>query len=223
MNAPATGDWQDQHGTNHLTPSASRPTATEGVTFRQAVDTETVRRWLDKSGNGRHLDQATLANQPTLTSGKIVFGLSKGMTHTLELPGEYSAFAVAKKTSAGAGYNIILYARQAALFASGASVDQWGMYATTDILSGKSLLTEKCIGVISPTDTSVLLLDGAETITATRGARFTSGGSVVGAANGMLSNLLGNISELVVCNVAVPVSSGQKIIKYLSRKWGVAT
>jgi hypothetical protein len=68
MNAPATGDWLDQHGSNHLTPSASRPTATTGVTFNVAQDGQTVRRWLDKSGNGRHLDQATLANQPTFAA-----------------------------------------------------------------------------------------------------------------------------------------------------------
>jgi hypothetical protein len=68
MNAPATGDWLDQHGTNHLTPSVSRPTATTGVTFNVAQDGQTVRRWLDKSGNGRHLDQATLAAQPILTA-----------------------------------------------------------------------------------------------------------------------------------------------------------
>jgi hypothetical protein len=71
MNAPATGDWQDQHGDNDLTPSASRPTATEGVTFRAAADTETVRRWLDRSGNGRNLDQAVLANQPTLSAAGL--------------------------------------------------------------------------------------------------------------------------------------------------------
>jgi hypothetical protein len=63
MNAPATGDWLDQHGTNHLTPSASRPTATTGVTFNVAQDGQTVRRWLDKSGNNRHLNQADLVNQ----------------------------------------------------------------------------------------------------------------------------------------------------------------
>ena len=38
-----------------------------------ATDGQTVRRWLDRSGNGRHLDQATLAQQPTLTAGRLVF------------------------------------------------------------------------------------------------------------------------------------------------------
>jgi hypothetical protein len=33
-----------------------------------ASDGQTVRRWLDKSGNGRHLEQADLANQPIFTN-----------------------------------------------------------------------------------------------------------------------------------------------------------
>lgn len=33
-----------------------------------ATDGQTVRRWLDKSGNGNHLNQATLANQPTISA-----------------------------------------------------------------------------------------------------------------------------------------------------------
>jgi hypothetical protein len=37
-----------------------------------ATNGQTVRRWLDKSGNGRHLDQADLALQPTFTDGRIV-------------------------------------------------------------------------------------------------------------------------------------------------------
>ena len=39
-----------------------------------ATDGQTVRRWLDRSGNGRHLDQATLANQPTFSGGSVMFG-----------------------------------------------------------------------------------------------------------------------------------------------------
>jgi hypothetical protein len=33
-----------------------------------ATSGQTVRRWLDLSGNNRHLDQDTLANQPTFTN-----------------------------------------------------------------------------------------------------------------------------------------------------------
>lgn len=34
----------------------------------QAADGETVRRWLDKSGSGRHLDQTTASNQPLFSA-----------------------------------------------------------------------------------------------------------------------------------------------------------
>jgi hypothetical protein len=100
MNAPASGNWLDQHGTNHLTPSASRPTATEGVTFAAAADGQTVRRWLDKSGNLRHLDQATLANQPTLTNastGLTFNGISSFLATVQNIAppsGSFSLFAV---------------------------------------------------------------------------------------------------------------------------------
>jgi hypothetical protein len=160
-----------------------------------------------------------LLNQPTLSGGKITFGASKGFLHSVELLGAFSVFTVAKKTTAGGGWNLIYYAKQPALFASDGS-EQYGMYPSA--YSGKNLLTEKCIAVISPVGTSVTFLDGAETITTTRGARFTSGGSAVGSSADLSQSLLGNISELIVCSGAVSLADGQKIIKYLSRKWGVS-
>jgi hypothetical protein len=36
-----------------------------------ATDGQTVRRWLDKSGNARHLEQAVLANQPTFSAASL--------------------------------------------------------------------------------------------------------------------------------------------------------
>lgn len=46
-----------------------------------ATDGQTVRRWLDRSGNGRHMNQSTLANQPTFVSGAVTGdGLNARMT-----------------------------------------------------------------------------------------------------------------------------------------------
>lgn len=188
-----------------------------------ATDGQTVRRWLDRSGNGNNADQTVLANQPTLSGGKIVFGTSKLLTHGTSLMSEYSAFAVAKKTTAGAGYNIILYAKQAALVAASNTTDQWGMLHNSGAtLSGYDLLTEKCVGVISPASTDIIMLDGSRVVTLSRGTRFTSGSNTIG--NNDLNNIpfLGNISELIIYSTDVSLENGKKIIKYLSRKWGVA-
>jgi hypothetical protein len=76
-----------------------------------ATNGQTVRRWLDKSGNGRHLDQATLANQPTLTTtgapnGKprITFnGAAVGFTMT-----SFTPTTVALAASGTGGTNIRL-------------------------------------------------------------------------------------------------------------------
>jgi hypothetical protein len=53
-----------------------------------ATTGQTVRRWLDKSGNSRHAEQATGANQPTLSSGRRID--FNGTNHILEItsPGQ---------------------------------------------------------------------------------------------------------------------------------------
>lgn len=58
------GARNDSHGTNHLTAN-NNPSTGESPYATPAADGQTVRRWLDRSGNGRHLEQPTLLNQPT--------------------------------------------------------------------------------------------------------------------------------------------------------------
>lgn len=60
----ASGTRNDAHGTNNLTDNNTVTTA-PGPYATPATDGQTVRRWLDRSGNGRHLEQATLLSQPT--------------------------------------------------------------------------------------------------------------------------------------------------------------
>jgi len=119
MNAPASGDWLDQHGTNHLTPSASRPTATTGVTFNVAQDGQTVRRWLSRHNPAVYFDQSVLANQPTFTNattGLTFNGTSSFMDGTSTMAGVFRnkgygyIFAVARDTNptGGSGGHAVL-------------------------------------------------------------------------------------------------------------------
>jgi hypothetical protein len=112
MNAPASGDWLDQHGTNHLTPSVSRPTATTGVTFNVAQNGQTVRRWLSRHSPAVYWDQGTLANQPTFTNattGLTFNGATSFMDGTGTMAGVFRnkgygyIFAVAQDTNPTGG------------------------------------------------------------------------------------------------------------------------
>lgn len=76
-----------------------------------ATDGQTVRRWLDRSGNARHLDQATLANQPTWSAAAkpyITFdGVSDFLAETASTISQpYTTICVIKRLTNAAGPRI---------------------------------------------------------------------------------------------------------------------
>jgi hypothetical protein len=246
MNAPATGDWLDQHGTNHLTPSASRPTATTGVTFNVAQDGQTVRRWLDKSGAGRHLEQTDLTLQPEFTNATTgltfdgnndsmaasAFSINVRRTVFMVVTSTSTAAQVLMETSANANNNN---------FAFVISVD------SATAISGN---TRRAVGppvqYIGGTYTTrqsgkILLTNGSDTTQASQymrqngvgltkaappnaGDTTDSSGNFalnIGSRNGASLFLNGIISEIIIANSFLDSATVARTEAYLARKWGV--
>jgi hypothetical protein len=217
MNAPASGNWLDQHGSNHLTPSASRPTATEGVTFNAASEGDTVRRWLDRSGNGRHLDQATLANQPTFSGGVLSFNnaASNVMTQT----NGFSSKTLIAVVSISTGYSTLAglcgdttadgsLRLNAGSFRTDTSGSDYPAGKLCEVnASGATLFSENTRLIVCATSNAAGFLSGLQ---------WNIGGGYIGRFwKGTVCELLHSTNELDYATIA-------KVRKYLARKWGVA-
>jgi hypothetical protein len=230
MNAPASGNWLDQHGTNHLTPSASRPTATEGVTFNNATDGQTVRRWLDRSGNSRHLDQATLANQPTLTSGGangnlfLAFdGAGDTMTSTIaSIPQPWIAcFVFRKVVGSGSAQVLLRFNSPFPFFVGRADFDNsngklLSSYGTNRRIEASAFLTTWRAGVaIANGSGSFMRIDGTD-------YTYMTGSPGTAAATGVsdiCSACQAEVSEIILVGSAT-TADVYKLSKYLARKYG---
>jgi hypothetical protein len=233
MNAPATGDWLDQHGSNHLTPSASRPTATTGVTFNVAQDGQTVRRWLDKSGNGRHLDQADLALQPAFESAGLngrpaikPDGVNDFLlSGTYNVPTSASLFVVMHDPAPSGGFKTLFGANKgsAPFFDFGKTNAQAFYFRTAATLELAGLMLD------TPFVASSNVGAGSGQVWVNKISAVSGPMTNPGSANiRLFSNAAGgepwagNASEIIVCGEKLSSELMDKVQSYLIRKWGIA-
>jgi len=237
MNAPASGDWQDQHGSNHLTPNASRPTATDGVTFRQAADTETVRRWMDKSATGAHWNQPLLVNQPTLSGGKVVGdGVNSYMTATFPAIAQpYTVMFVAKNTAA-LPTNLANYIYETssrsqvfvanihftigyAIRSETYPVDATWMLSSLQnetvvisaVLAGASSIQQKGTSIVKTNNIGTIGITADEVVLMARASSSSYSGKFTGS-----------ISEIAFWSGALTNAQINNMMRYFARKWGVS-
>ena len=222
MNAPASGDWQDQHGTNHLTPSVSGPTATEGVTFNAATDGQTVRRWLDRSGNGRHLDQATLANQPTWSGGLIVTdGVTSFMNSTGWSVSQPLAVAVATNPKSAVGNRNIFDAYAARFLLSPLSpAGKIEVYAGASIVGATGGNGYGIFCIHANTTSSVLRKNQQQVDAGNIGTNALAGLTLSARSGGVSEFLAQDLREIMFWVPVNFATEAAKVERYLARKWG---
>ena len=238
MNAPASGNWLDQHGTNHLTPSASRPTATEGVTFNAATDGQTVRRWLDRGPNGWHLDQATLLNQPTLTGGKVVYnGTASKMTATSHSTSPYSHYfaATVTRVSSTSTWNYICDGAttdRSAILSGVSSGDDVTNPKNTSFAIGRSPYLI-AVGKYTEYGTRLIMVGGVVngassrfrvgdyTLAGNAGTLHPNGAFIMGAAGNGSSYAGLSTCEYCMFTGALSIDNEEKLAKYFAKRWGV--
>lgn len=212
--------------------------ASDGTTLFNAttggslvVDGGTVRRWEDKSGNGRHATNSTgpiysAANDRLQFNGSTYLQCAPGWGNYWELIAvikfdNTSALQVPfRESSAGNGSTIIGYTTANTAF-----------YRIRDTLSGLSTslssefgTTTRIVGLSSrTTNRGAVYRDGTQRVD------FAVSGSV-GAnlylgINGtfLVQGLQGSISEFIVLPAEADTTTRQKLEGYLAHKWGLTT
>jgi hypothetical protein len=214
------------------------PTFIETALWLDAADASTVTlngstvsQWNDKSGNGRHLAQATATDQPAYISsglnGKNVIRLDAGdslSNEVVNLPVGSSArtmYAV-YTPRLRAGVNDIL--AQGVLlqqgrwfrleFRSSPPGDPYFAGYIQDLTDSTApTLTTKIGGITYDGTTGTLYRDGSQIAQSTL-ALNTDG-------NRLFIRMIGDIAEAVFVSQSLTVTERQKLEGYLAHKWGL--
>jgi hypothetical protein len=186
-----------------------------------ATNGQPVRRWMDKSGNGRHLDQTVLANQPTFADGIVSFD------------GSTSKFSLASSLPAGNGAYFGVYkatTNNSFLFSVIGSIEGIRLARRTNgqhLMVGGSLVAGGVHG--SNTVLRSDVLNGASSYiraNAISVATGNAGTAIAPTSVGFYSQLSvyfsGTVSEVIILSEVPPLSTVQKVEKYLARKWGIS-
>lgn len=201
-----------------------------------------VSQWNDKSGNNRNATQSNVANRPTYTiaglngNNVITFdGVSDHLIHSFNgSPAPHSVFAVVRRTTGGAAYQIAITAIApfsafgVGLYAKIGDSENWGAYIDGWANSGSSLLNAwEAVGVISPsTANGTEIFDTSGTVTtASYTTRYAGDSGIRRAIGGdpFFNNgwLKGDIGEIVVIMSALSQPEQNRMIGYLAWHWGL--
>jgi hypothetical protein len=177
----------------------------------------------DKSGNNRHISQATTGNQPSYANNTLTFNGSQYLTNTISsgISGNiFTGYIIYKPNSASGN--------QRALFISDNS--SWIMIDSTQVAensNGTGAYIGTTISTITPTivavtSASTYSLNGNAFSNISIGynqANPTSINVGSGISGGALFN--GSIYEVLVYNTALTATQRQQVEGYLAWKWGL--
>ena len=213
-----------------------------------ATNGQAVRRWLDKSGNGRHFDQATATSQPVLKDGYIyadgvndqMFGNSSSL-NLVSGVGAATVFCVAYRLGS-------LSATQVPMRVSVASsvATRFGVETSVGLgrVSGRTVDTDAFRYADTPDGLSAaqpfIFYGHADFVLGTLSARLNGGSSGNGAlvssgltpaslssvvslfSNGAsLSNFYGGLARVLVWPRALTASELLRVHRYLSATYGI--
>lgn len=204
-----------------------------------------VSQWNDKSGNGRHVSQATGSKQPTRTGTQngmstVVFDATDQLFRTMGSPifaDHFSAFSVWKQVG-----TLPTYLKSPATTDNGSNlarpIDRWhqnssnnyffvggtGIAATFDLRSQSShfvhtVLAARAAGTIverrNGVDVTSITNVSVTTQWTTAGQRLSVGGRSDAAVG-----FVGELAEIIYINGAPTTTERNDVESYLSTKWG---
>lgn len=198
-----------------------------------------VSQWNDKSGNARHVTQATAGNRPTLTSN----GLSNrnvitfNAANSTRLSGSLTAASTTESSFVVVNASSANTNPQTLLGSSASQGRQFRLTSTTASLLAQASSLLGSSSTNAPKDVSSIVnltyqtagittlsffFNGTAAGTASSGnAVGGSGTTDIGAQGGGGEGLTGYIAEIVVLQSAPPTDTRQRIEGYLSHKWGL--
>ena len=188
-----------------------------------------VSQWDDKSGNARHVTQATGSLQPqtgafTLNGYNVISSpasspaeyLAGSFGATLSQPN--SIFVVGKyDTTSDALFDGIGASNRAAHYESGGN---FRMYAGSALVADTSDTNPHIFGTVWNGASSSHRLDGGTPSTGNPGTHSLTGITLFAAYDGSFG-LDGYIGEVIILNESVSTAVRQKIEGYLAWKWGL--
>ena len=198
-----------------------------------------VQSWLDLSGNGNNVTQATAANRPPLVTNQINgwpsvrLNTSDGVTflnHPLgAVASNFTIWAVVSAGQPSLGAYQCLYGNSAGVtFATfnGASGQPWGIYLNAPISStkiitsaGDSAYHSITVIVGSTSGTITFSTDGVIT-TATGSGAYTANAGTIGGGN-TAQPFDGHLAELAVWNRQLASTEVQLLESYALARYGV--
>ena len=200
----------------------------------------TVSQWSDKSGNARHITQATTGNQPTYssTSNAVVFTGSQYLNIPTALAATtpvYTIFVVERRASANVmffigQYNLMSANTALILGYNSATVS----HHTTAYVSDCQVTVPTYAGASEPmrinrydytgTTRDTFINGGALSTTQSFSATLTTWSSAnVGIGFGTTYGYIGNIYEIIFYNATLTTTQQQTIESYLAQKWGMTS
>jgi Ca2+-binding RTX toxin-like protein len=193
-----------------------------------------IAHWNDKSGNGRHASQTTVAAQPTYASGGVG-GVSFSANDFLALPSvlpagatSASVFFVSRTTSSSSGGSIIGTGWGAGstdnhLPYNGGSIFD-GTFSSARIsnvsYSGSLIASLRMMSIEHSASQYTFSIDGSATFNT--GASFSSpsGTAWLGRSNTQYWN--GVAADIIVVSTVLSTADRQRLEGYLAWKWGTS-
>jgi hypothetical protein len=220
---PGLAAWNDASDTSTvLTSVGADVPATNG---------QTVRRWVDKSVNNRHLEQGVLANQPVWNATGGANGRSflafngAGMNMTSIIPSQaqpwMALFVFRKATIIGAAEPLLRFNSPAPFFSGRSDIDAsaskfFSTYGTNRRIEAFSNVTTWRNGVAFASGVnSFIRLDSADW-------SYPTGSPGTGAATGVsqIMSAQGEVAEIILAANATP-ELVLKLSNYALAKYGV--
>jgi hypothetical protein len=185
-----------------------------------ASNGQTVRRWLDKSGNNRHLEQGDLVNQPTFSGGAVTSnGGDFWMQSNFTLAQPITVFAIMRLADTASSYGLYdgATSRVHVFFSTG--------QLTPQIFAGVSLAATSAITLNVP---SLIggLYNGASSINFSNRAELSGNAGVNALTNLQVfrnsgaGRFSGTLSELIFYSGALSSADRNRLKDYATRRHG---
>ncbi len=208
----------------------------DATTLTQAGGT--VSQWSDKSGNARHITQATTGNQPTYssTSNAVVFTGNQYLNIPTALAATtpvYNIFVVERRASANVMFFIGQYNAMTGNTALILGYNATNVsHHTTAHITDCQVTIPSYAGASEPTKLNRYSYTGSTRSTSINGGSLSTSQSFsatlttwtnpnVGIGFGTIYGYIGNIHEIIFYNATLTNTQQQTIEGYLAQKWGL--
>lgn len=198
----------------------------------------TVATWVDKSGSGFNVTNATAAQRPTYNAtglngnGVLTFdGVNDKLTNTgAVIPGnDYTAFVVFNRTTASARDAVFELGgggSRNAIFINDGSSNRVGYYVNSTFYNSSSTYTAgtyEAVSIVHDINSASVYRNGASQFSGTTLTRASTTGIFVGDDSSGGDDLQGNIAELIVYDRDLSADERRDVENYLASKWGLTT